>query len=235
MISHVEATLAMLKVEADALSRRAIHEDRAELIADVQELVLLTERLSKTFSMPSPIDSTSYVRDLKKRFLLATTNHLVAGIFAEDAVASPIDPTPIRRHSHWRLGIGLAEHREQKVAIDAPCYHADRPCFGFIVPARPQDEWVMVREAGDISYVMMLEHEWISGYGVDLVVVRDVLGVGREALRMADEARPGLLACVDEVREIFFHRFGELSEPAEGIPGFYHFGTGKFSPQPWGA
>src|SRR5690348_13580964 len=98
MVNHVEATLAMLKLEADALSRRAIHEDRAELIAQVHELALLTESLSKTFSMPSPIDPVSYARDVKKRFLLSTTNHLVAGIFGEDAVASPIDITPIRRH-----------------------------------------------------------------------------------------------------------------------------------------
>ena len=76
---------------------------------------------------------------------------------------------------------------------------------------------------------MSLEHEWITGYGVDLVVVREVLGVGREALRMADEAQPGLLACIDEVREAFFRRYQELSEPPEGVPGFYHFSTGQFS------
>ena len=135
MTNPVEATLSTLKLEADALSRRAIHEDRAELISDVHELALLAERLCPDIcNTPPPIDPETYISDLKKRFLLSTTNHLAAGIFSDDAVASPIDPTPIRRHSRWRLGIDWLEHRERRVAIDAPYYHAARPCYAFHHP-----------------------------------------------------------------------------------------------------
>jgi hypothetical protein len=232
----VETTLNMLMQEASAISKRVIQEDRPDLISDVAEFVSVACRLAQAFKLSSPVDPASYVAELKKRFLLATTLSVVAGIFTDDAVAAPIDPNPLRRNSQHRLGVGLADHRQAKVAIDAPVYRPDCPCYGFIVPAESGEEWYMVRESGDTGFVLALEHEWIRGYGTDMVVAREVLGLGREAAKMAEEVRPGIRAWIEQASSLFHERYANLPSEAfeRGIPSFYHFEKKGFSRQPWG-
>lgn len=95
----------------------------------------------------------------------------------------------------------------------------------------------MVREAGDLSYVMLLEHEWIRGYGVDMVVVKKVLGVGRDAVSMAEKSRPGLRQWIDRAGRAFQERYAQLSAPSDlrNYAGFYHFGRAGFCRHPWDA
>jgi hypothetical protein len=234
--SPIEITLNMLAQEAARIARRAISEDRPDLIADVHELATLAERLARAFDFPSPLDAETYTADIKKRFLLSTTLTVVPGIFSDDVVAAPIDPVPLRRNSRAKLGVGLAEHRQQKVAIDAPCFSPDQRCYGFIIPAEPLDEWYMVREQSDLSYVMTLEHEWITSSGVDMVMVKDVIGIGRYALNMSNDSRPGLTEWISRARDAFDERYAALSpeEARRGVPGFYHFGRERFYRTPWG-
>ena len=165
MSDPIDAVLQELMQKTDGAARRAIRDDRPELIEHTYELATLTERLARAFDLPSPLDPDVYIADLKKHFLLATTLTVVPGIFSDDAIATPIDPVPLRQNSRSKLGVGLAEHRLRRVAIDAPCYRPDHRCYGFIVPAEPLDCWYMVREQGDLSYVMALAHEWISSSG----------------------------------------------------------------------
>src|SRR6266487_3007186 len=137
MSSPVETTLVMLKQEVDAMSRRAVSEDRAELIDNVKDLLRLSDRLAHAFNEQPLLDSTEFLRNLKKRFLLSTTNQVAAGVFTDEAVSAPIDPVSLRWNSQVHLGVGLEEHLPRKVAIDAPCYHPDNPYFGLIVPGEP--------------------------------------------------------------------------------------------------
>lgn len=232
----VETTLNMLMQEATAISKRVIQEDRPDLISDVAEFVSVAHRLAQAFKLNSPADPISYIAELKKRFLLATTLSVAAGIFTDDAVAAPIDLTPLRRNSQHRLGVGLADHRQAKVAIDVPAYRLECPCYGFIVPTSSGEEWYMVRESGDAGFVLALESEWIRGYGSDMVIASEVLGLGREAAKMAEEARPGIRAWIEQVSGLFRERYANLPLDAfdRGVPSFYHFGKRGFCRQPWG-
>ncbi len=232
MSSPIETTLIMLKQEIDVMARRAVSEDRAELIENVRDLLRLSDRLAHAFNQPPLVDSGEFLKNLKKRFLLSTTNKVVGGIFTDEAVSAPIDPASLRRNSRVHLGVGLEEHLPGKVAIDAPCYHPENPYFGLIVPGEGEEEWYAVRDKGDMSYVMLLEHEWISGYGSDMVMVKQVLGLGREALRMAEEFRPGLIEWIYSASSAFLARY-EATRPERGIPGFYRFSTESFSRHPW--
>jgi hypothetical protein len=235
MSTPIEVTLNSLIQEANGLGKRAIAEDRPELVLAAYDLVRLANRVSIAFRVASPVDPQAYITELKKRFLLSTSLKIVPGIFSDASVAAPIDPTPIRHNSTLRLGVGLVEYRQEKVLIDAPCYRPDNPHYGFIVPGKPLDEWFMVRESGDLSYVMRLEHGWIRCAGMDMVIVREVIGVGRDALGMAAESCPELSRWLVRARDAFFIRYARL--PAEtarrGIPGFYHFGKSGFCRQPW--
>ena len=233
--SPVETTLNMLIQEASGISKRVIQEDRPDLIPDVAEYVSVAHRLAHAFKLNSPADPEHYVSELKKRFLLATTLPVVAGIFGDEAVASPLDPTPLRRNSQYRLGVGLADYRESKVAIDAPVYRQEQPCYGFVAVNRSGEAWYMVRESGDTSFVLALEREWIKGHGADIVMASDVLGLGREAVKMAEEARPGIREWITKASELFRERCSNLPpEAISGVPSFYHFGKNGFCRQPWG-
>jgi hypothetical protein len=187
-----QAAFNTLVQEAHTLAKRAINEDRPELIKPAHELVKLASRIAQALETPLNIDPDAFAVELKKRFLLSTGLRIIGGIFSDEAVASPIDPTPLRRNSTYRLGVGLVDHRREKVAIDAPCYHPDNPCFGFVLPSEPDDEWYVVRDKSDVSFVAVLEHEWIRNSGTEMVIVREVVGLGRDATLMAEEARPGL-------------------------------------------
>ncbi|MCC7451169.1 MAG: hypothetical protein IT324_27400 [Anaerolineae bacterium] len=235
MSSPVQTTLAEVVQEAEMLARRAIDEDYPDLVYDVRDLVALTVRLADEFGMPPPLDPDAFMGQLKKRFVLSTREPVAAGIFSAEAIAVAIDPTPLRRGSAARLGVGLADQRERKIAIDAPCYDLQAPCYGLVVATQDQDEWFMVREAGDLSYVMLLEHEWIRGYGVDMVIVKSVLGVGRDALSMAEESRRGLRQWMDRASKLFQERYARLSSESNyhNPVSFYHFGRGGFCRHPW--
>lgn len=233
--SPVETTLSMLLQEARAMGKRVITEDRPDLIPQVAEYVSVAERLAKAFDLDSPVDPVQHVAELKKRFLLSTTLKVVAGIFTDDAVASPLDPTPLRRNTQYRLGVGLADHRQSKVAIDAPHYQPDQPCYGIVLANPDHAYWYMVRETGDLSYVLSLDQEWIKGFGSDMVIARDVLGLGREAFKMAEEAQPGIREWITKASYLFQERSASLGENGSerSTPSFYHFGKGGFCRQPW--
>jgi hypothetical protein len=235
MATPIEITLNSLIQEASGLGKRAIAEDRPELVLAAYDLVRLADRLAGAFKAASPVNPHEYISELKKRFLLSTTLKIVPGIFSDESVSAPIDPTPLRRNSTLRLGVGLVEYRQDKVLIKAPCYHPDHPHYGLIIPGEPLDEWLMVRELGDLSYVMMLDHSWIRGFGTDTVIVNEVIGVGRDAIGMAEETRPELGDWLARARDAFWERFRNLPpETAEaGIPGFYHFGKSGICRQPW--
>src|SRR5262245_36476977 len=175
MSTPIEVTLNSLIQEAHSLGKRAIDEDRPELVQAAHDLVRLAHRLAGAFKIDSPVEPQQYVQELKKRFLLSTSIRIVPGIFGDDAVAAPIDPTPIRRNSTARIGVGLSEYRQDKAVIDVPCYRPDWACYGLVVPGEPLDEWYIVRETGDLSYVMALEHGWIRTHSTDLVIVKDVI------------------------------------------------------------
>ncbi len=235
MSNPVELTLEMLMQEAQATSKRIIGEDRPDLIFHAGELVDVAARLARVTRLPPPADPEAFILELKKRFLFATTLPVVAGIYSDEAVATPIDLTPLRHGGTSWLGVGLAEYRHQHEAIDAPRYFPDQVCYGFVVPGTPEETWYMVREKGDVSFVMLLEHQWIKNSGVDMVIVKDVLGLGREALKMATESQPDLLDWIEQARNAFEERYASLSQEAvlRGVPGFYHFGTNGFRRQPW--
>jgi hypothetical protein len=230
-----QATFNALVQEAHALAKRALSEDRPELIKHAHELVTLASRMAQALETPLNIDPDAFAVELKKRFLLSTSLKIVGGIFPDEAVASPIDPTPLRRNSTYRLGVGLIDHRREKVAIDAPCYQPDNQCFGFVVPDDPVDEWYIARDQGDVSFVASLEHEWIRNSGAELVVVREVIGLGRDAIMMAEETRPGIRDWIDRAQTTFEYRYVSLSFnlSGQGVPGFYHFGKGGFCRHPW--
>jgi hypothetical protein len=232
--SPVQTTLTEVVQEAEMLARRAIDEDYPDLVYDVRDLVALTVRLADEFGVPHPLDPDAFIGQLKKRFVLSTREKVAAGIFSAEAIAVAIDPTPLRRGSAAKLGVGLADQQERKVAIDAPCYDPQAPCYGLVVTTQDQDEWFMVRETGDLSYVMLLEHEWIRGYGVDMVVVKSVLGVGRDALRMAEESRRGIRPWIDRASKLFQERHARLSPDSNHHHvNFYHFGRTGFCRHPW--
>jgi len=235
MSTPIEVTLNSLIQEANGLGKRAITEDRPELVLAAYDLVRLADRVGGAFKVASPVNPQEYIAALKKRFLLSTSLKIVPGIFSDESVSAPIDPTPIRRNSTLRLGVGLVEYRQEKVLFDAPCYHPDRPHYGLIIPGEPLDEWFMVRELGDLSYVMTLDHGWIRGFGMDTVIVNEVIGVGRDAIGMAEETRPELSEWLVRARDAFCERYANLPpETVEGgIPGFYHFGKSGFCRQPW--
>jgi hypothetical protein len=230
-----QANFNALVQEAHSLAKRALNEDRPELIKLAHELVTLASRMAQALETPLNLDPDAFAIELKKRFLLSTSLKIVGGIFSDEAVASPIDPTPLRRNSTFRLGVGLIDHRRDKIAIDAPCYQPDNQCFGFVVPIEPVDEWYIVRDKGDTSFVAVLEHEWIRNSGADMVVVREVIGLGRDAVSMAEEARPGISDWINRAQTTFEYRYVTLSfaMSGHGVPGFYHFGRSGFCRHPW--
>ena len=150
MSNPVELTLEMLMQEAQATSKRIIGEDRPDLIFHAGELVDVAVRLARVTRLPPPADAEAFILELKKRFLFATTLPVVAGIYSDEAVATPIDLTPLRHGGTSWLGVGLAEYRHQHEAIDAPRYFPDQVCYGFVVPGTPEETWYMVREKGDV-------------------------------------------------------------------------------------
>ncbi len=233
MPTPIQVTLNSLIQEANSLSQRALAEDRPELIGTAYDLVRLVNRLAVAFKIDSPVNPQQYVGELKKRFLLSTSLKIVPGIFADDAVAAPIDPAPIRPNSTARIGVGLVEYRQERAMIDTPCYRPDWACYGFVIPCEPLDEWYIVRETGDLSYVMSLEHGWIRGFGADVVIVKEVIGVGRDAIGMAEETRPGLQDWITRARDAFQERYARLQPDTAGVPGFYHFGKPGFCRHPW--
>jgi hypothetical protein len=231
----IEITLNSLIQEANSLGKRALDEDRPELVVAACDLVRLADRLAGAFKIAAPSSPSEYSAELKKRFLLSTSIKIVAGIFTDQAVAAPIDPTPIKRNSTLRLGVGLAEYRQEKVVIDAPCYHPTWPCFGLVIPAEPLEEWYIVRDTGDLSCVMTLEHAWMRSYGRDMVIVKEVIGIGRDAIGMAEETRPSLREWIARARKVFQKFDAGLSSNADAppMPGFYHFGKLGFCRHPW--
>jgi hypothetical protein len=239
MTSPVEKTVQIMIAEANKLGKRAIGEDRPDLIDQAEELITLAYRVAKVFKISLSTDMDTYISDLKKRFLLSTTLPVVAGIYSEDAIAAPVDMEPLRKGSRARLGVGLAEHGQVKEAIDAPVYHPDAPCYGIVVPAYmaslERDLWIIVREKGDVSFIAQLEHEWIRNLDHEMVLVRHVLGVGNEADRMAAEVYPQVNEWVQAASNAFHERFNSLSsaEAAQGISGFYHLGEAGFCLHPW--
>lgn len=235
MSTPVELTLDFLMHEAQATSKRVIGEDRPDLIFHAAELVDVASRLAGVTKLESPVNAEAFVADLKKRFLLATTLPVVPGIYSNDGIASPVDVTPLRRGGSSWLGVGLAEYRHKREAIDAPRYFPAQISYGFVVPQTPEEGWYVVRESDDASFVILLEHQWIKNSGADMVIVRDVLGLGREAIKMAAEKQPELLDWIERARCAFEDRFAELNQETalRGVPGFYHFGTNSFRRHPW--
>ncbi len=159
----------------------------------------------------------------------------MAGIYSDDAIASPVDVTPLRRGGTSWLGVGLAEYRQNREAIDAPRYFPDQVNYGFVVPQTPEEAWYVVRESGDASFVILLEHQWIKNSGADMVIVKEVLGLGREAIKMSTENHADLLDWIERARSAFEERYASLNREAalRGVPGFYHFGTNSFRRHPW--
>src|SRR5713226_9791291 len=96
MSNPVEMTLDLLMQEAQATSKRIIGEDRPDLIFHVGELVEVAVRLARVTKLQPPTDSDAFLVDLKKRFLLATTLPVVAGIYSDDAIAEPVDLTSLK-------------------------------------------------------------------------------------------------------------------------------------------
>ena len=235
MSNPVELTLDLLMKEAQATSKRIIGEDRPDLIFHVGELVDVAVRLARVTKLQPPTDSEAFLVDLKKRFLLATTLPVVAGIYSDDGIAAPVDVTPLRRGGTSWLGVGLAEYRQQREAIDAPRYFPDQVYYGFVIPGTPEEAWYVVRESGAASFVILLEHQWIKNSGADMVIVKEVLGLGREAIKMSTEHQFDLLYWIEQARAAFEERYASLSREValRGVPGFYHFGTNSFRRHPW--
>jgi hypothetical protein len=104
-----------------------------------------------------------------------------------------------------------------------------------VLPGETRDDWFIVREKGDVSFIALLEHEWIRNFNSEMVLVRHVLGVGREADKMAAEVYPGIIELIALARGAFYHKYMTLSvgEALRGIHGFYHFGKGGFCLHPW--
>src|SRR5258708_20735197 len=133
MSNPVELTLEMLMQEAQATSKRIIGEDRPDLIFHAGELVDVAARLARVTRLPPPADPESFILELKKRFLFATTLPVVAGIYSDEAVATPIDLTPLSHGGTSCLGVGSSQDRPQHQAIDAPSYFPHHHCHIFFV------------------------------------------------------------------------------------------------------
>lgn len=134
MSSPVQTTLTEVVQKAEMMAQHAIDEDYPDFVYDVRDLVAQSVRLANEFGVPPPLDPQAFMEQLKKRFVLSTREKVAAGIFSAEAIAVAIDPTPLRRGSAAKLGVGLAEQQARKVAIDAPCYDPQLPVMAWSLP-----------------------------------------------------------------------------------------------------
>jgi hypothetical protein len=135
--SPVEMTIEILITEANKSGQRAIGEDRPDMIAQAEEYIKLAYQLASTFKINIASDAETYISELKRRFLLSTTLPVVAGIYSEDAIATPVDMQPLRRAVAHVSALALPNMDKSRKPSMHPAITLTSLTMALCFPAKP--------------------------------------------------------------------------------------------------